>query len=108
MNTKYIDKLEYLAILKQLSTHCITNLGKEICLNLKPFSDKYVVINALQETEEATKLIKEDTPPISNISKITYSLKILDSNGVLSLKALLELNRYFKNKLCFKRLFLFR
>lgn len=67
-----------------------------------------MVLYSLNQTQEAIKLLEKDEPPISNISDISYYLKTLESNSSLSLKALIELSRNFKNCLKLKRLFLYR
>lgn len=67
MDLKYIEKLEYFSILDKLSTFCITNFGKTLCYNLKPISDKDIVLNLLQETSEATLLLTENEPHFTNI-----------------------------------------
>lgn len=97
MNFKYIEKLEYRTVLEKLSSFCVTDFGKNICINLEPSSDKSKVLNLLKETEEATILINKNKPPIQNIPNIDYSLKILNSNGTLNLKSILELKYVLKN-----------
>jgi DNA mismatch repair protein MutS2 len=96
MISKYIEKLEYSAILDKLSSFCITDYGKILSLNLQPSSNKKQVLALLNETSEAMNLLQIDEPPISNIVNIDYIIKILNSNGVLSLSAILELNKILK------------
>lgn len=91
MNTKYIDKLEYSKILNILAENCITNIGKNIALNLRPKNNKDVVFSLLKETSEATSLIyKKHQPPFIEIADISYIIKNLESNGVLNAKSLLD------------------
>lgn len=96
MNLKYAEKLEYPTILEKLSSYCHTDLGKNLCLCLKPSSNNTIVSNLLQETQEAIKLLLENKPYITNISDISYSLKILNSNGTLPIKSILELAQILK------------
>jgi dsDNA-specific endonuclease/ATPase MutS2 len=96
MNLKYIEKLEYSSILDKLSSYCITDYGKNLCLNLRPSSNKEQVLNLLNETSEAINLMQVLEPPISNIINIDYIVKILNSRGTLNLSAILELNKILK------------
>lgn len=106
MNTKYISKLEYSLVLEQLSDFCITNFGKELCSNLLPQNNKEIVLNLLNETSEAVTLFsKKKLPPIEALPDIGYSLKTLESSGILSIKALLELAKIFKMAFSLKEYF---
>lgn len=97
MNAKYLNKLEYNRILDILSSFCKTYIGKDICFNLEPCSDKNKVQKMLDETNEAISLrYRKGTPPISSIENIDVWLKSLDGNNILSAKALLELARTLK------------
>lgn len=94
MNSNCLEKLEYNKILNILSTFCLTYIGKNLSLNLLPSYNKLEVKNMLEETNEATKcLYKASTPPFCEIEDITVYLKILDSQGTLTAKALLDLAR---------------
>ena len=94
---KYYEKLEFNEILSILSTFCETTVGKEIALNLFPSNNVDEVQIKLKETEEAVNLLyKASTPYFDNFEKITDYIKLLESEGVLSIKALLELNKILK------------
>lgn len=89
----YLEKLEYNKILNKLSSHAITYLGKQLCLNLSPSNDKNIVGNILKETEESVKLLlRSNTPPIYEIADNTINIKTLESYGTLSIKSILEIN----------------
>lgn len=93
----YLDKLEYNKILDILSEFAITYLGKRLCLELNPSSDKSLVKNMLNETEEAINLLfRCNLPPISEIVDNTENIKIIESYGSLSIKSILDLNSVFK------------
>lgn len=96
MNLKYIEKLEYSNILKKLSSYCTTELGRQLSCSLTPSSNKQEVLNLLEETNETIKLIVENKPSITNVSNVDYSLKILASNTILTLKSILELTQVLK------------
>lgn len=107
MNLKYIEKLEYSNILEKLSSYCITNLGRQLCLDLTPSSAKEQVFHLLQETNEAIKLIVQNKPAITNIPNIDYSLKMLESNTTLTLKSILQLTQVLKIAFLLKDYFYF-
>lgn len=96
MNLKYIEKLEYSNILKKLSSYCTTELGRQLSCSLTPSSNKQEVLNLLEETNETIKLIVENKPSITNVSNVDYSLKMLASNTILTLKSILELTQVLK------------
>lgn len=97
MQSKYWNKLEYNKILEILSGYAKTYIGKDLCINLTPFYSNTKVSKALSETSEAVTLrFRKSNPPISYINNIDVWIKILESNGVLSAKALLEIARVLK------------
>ena len=91
MNNNLI-KLEYNKILDIISTYCKTYIGKKYVSELRPSNNKNDVENMLNETSQGVILIQRNsTPPLGEIADITVYLKTLDSCGVLSIKALLEM-----------------
>ena len=97
MNNIYLEKLEYNKILDNLQKHCVTFLGKDFAKKLMPVYDKEKVQDMLNETNEAVSILfKASTPPITEIADITVYIKILESAGVLSLKAILDLAKILK------------
>lgn len=106
MNTNYLEKLEYNTIKNILSTFACTYIGKDLCLNLYPSSNKESVKYLLDETEEGINLIyKNNTPPISEIADNTINLKTLESYGTLSIKSILDLTEIFKISVNLKKYF---
>ena len=43
MDTKFLNKLEFDEIIKNLSSFAVTKIGKEYCLNLAPIFNKNIV-----------------------------------------------------------------
>lgn len=85
-------KLEYNKILDIISNYCKTYIGKKYIAELRPSNNKTDVQNMLNETSQGVILIQRNsTPPLGEIADITVFLKTLDSCGVLSIKALLEM-----------------
>ena len=97
MKNNYLEKLEYNKILETISNFCNTNQGKEICLKLLPSNNYEDVKQSLDETNEALSLIyRNGVPPISEISDIESTTKILEAYGTLAIKDLLNLANIFK------------
>ena len=87
-----LKKLEYDKILDKLSHFCKTNVGKKLATELRPLHDVTDVQKNLKETNQGVVLIQRNScPPIDEIADITLYLKILDGNGTLSIKALIDL-----------------
>lgn len=97
MNNIYLEKLEYNKIIKNLQNYCVTFIGKDCAKKLMPSNNKTEVNHMLNETNEAVSILyKASTPPISEIADIKIYLKILESGGTLSLKAILDLAKVLK------------
>ena len=98
MKNIYLEKLEFNQITKILATFCITDLGKNLALELMPSNNIETVKQYLSETEEAVSLVyKAGIPPINIIAEnYSESIKILESYGSLSAKSLLNLANILK------------
>ncbi len=98
MLSKYLEKLEYDKITKNLAKYAKTFIGKNFCLSLLPFSENNKVIKALNETNEALLLrYKKGSIPICEISEgINVSLKTLKSNKILSIVDVLNIGKILK------------
>ncbi len=93
----HLLKLEYSKILEELSLFCVTEQGKNLCLSLLPSSDQTEVEKRLAETQEAIDLsLYHHLPSLSPIADISHSLLVLETYGVLSCEALLQLTKLFK------------
>ena len=97
MNKNYLEKLEFDKILNILSSFCVTNLGKNMALELLPSNNVDVVKKSLLETSQALNLIyRISEPNFIEIADISLELKALKSNSSLSIKSLLNLTDIFK------------
>ena len=97
MNKNYLEKLEFDKILNILSSFCVTNLGKNMALELLPSNNVDVVKKSLLETSQALNLIyRISEPNFIEIADISLELKALESNSSLSIKSLLNLTNIFK------------
>ena len=92
----YLKKLEYNKIIEKLSAYSVTYLGKQQSIDLLPSNNKNIVKKMIKETEEAVNLLyKSSNPPINEIYDNTINLKTIESNGILSIKSILELTNIF-------------
>lgn len=108
MDEKNFVTLEYTKILEKLSNYTYTYLGKEMCLNLKPSSNKDFVKLELSKTTEAVSLLtRVGKPPISEISNIFLPIKKLDSSMPLLAKELLDIASILKMARNLKNYFYF-
>ena len=97
MENKYLNKLEFNKIVENLASFSITDNGKDACFRLMPSYSKTEVEMLLQETTEANiLLLRKNEPPLCPICNIDVYLKVLESEGILSIKALLELGSILK------------
>ena len=101
-----LKKLEYDKILEIIANYCKTYIGKNIVFELRPLNSKSVVQKMLNETSQGVVLIqRNNTPPLGEIEDITVYLKTLDSCGILSTKALLEIQNILQMSLDLKEYF---
>lgn len=92
-----LNKLEFNQIKNILSNYCHTYLGKKLACQLEPSFSKEEVSQKLAQTEEAIRLLYQNSVPyISEIADITISLKMLEQSSVLSLKSILEIANILK------------
>ena len=92
-----MKKLDFDKVLENLSKHACTNIGEELCLNLKPNREKEIVSKLILETNEVEKLIfQKGNPPFCNFNNVSNYLKILEFEGILSIAGLLEINKILK------------
>ncbi len=97
MNTNFLEKLEFNKIVETLSNFCVTYIGKNKALELLPQNNQDTVKKLLAETQEAIDLCyRNSSPSFVDFLDITISTKILEINGCLSIKDLLNLSNIFK------------
>ena len=97
MKNKYLKILDYNKITEILSTYCKTYIGKDNVSILTPNFNKEEVAEALYTTQEAIHLLHGiGNIPLSEIPNINLSLKTLESGGMLSSLALLNIAKFLK------------
>ena len=97
MKNKYLKILDYDKIIEKSSSYCKTYIGRSNASTLMPSFNKDEVINALSATQEAASLLHRiGGIPLAELPDISLSLKTLESNGVLSSLALLNVASFLK------------
>lgn len=102
-----MDNLDFNKVLENLSTFCRTYIAKNFALKLKPNTEKIEVQKSLDETEEALNLIyKNSSPAFDELTDITLSIQILENEGTLSAKQILDLAKILRNSENLKNYFI--
>ena len=83
--------LEFTKIRERLATHALTDLGKEKCLALIPYTDFSEVCHALDETEEACTLLSYlGGQPLVSFPDVREQVELAAKGACLSPRALLD------------------
>ena len=89
------DKLEWDKIIKKLSSHASTSLGKGLCQELLPSNDADFIKSSQAETSEAVGLLcRGANVPLSGISDIRHFISHCRRGGMLSIDA------FYRIRLC--------
>jgi DNA mismatch repair protein MutS2 len=110
MNEKTLRVLEYEKIIDKLKGLTVSDLGRELVVELAPQTDLKTVERLLKETDDGVSCImRRGAPPLGGINDIRASLKRLDIGGMLNagellrlggvLRAARKLKGYVSNKL---------
>ena len=83
--------LEFTKIRERLAGHAITDMGREKCLALRPYSDLSEVLHALDETEEASVLLTYlGGQPLVSFADVREQITLAKKGACLSPRALLD------------------
>lgn len=97
MNNMTFEKLQYHELKNQVKNHCVSSLGKELIERLQPSSNLKVVLNRLNETSEARKLLDaEKHLPLIGISNITSHVRKLEKGMILTPTELLAISDFLR------------
>ncbi|WPK13267.1 endonuclease MutS2 [Lysinibacillus louembei] len=97
MNNMTFEKLQYHELKNQVKNHCVSSLGKELIERLQPSSNLKVVLNRLNETSEARKLLDaEKHLPLIGISNITSHIRKLEKGMILTPTELLAISDFLR------------
>ena len=94
---EYLEKLEYNKILEKLASYCHLEASKKEALELKPYIEIHEIRKRLEETTEAVNLIYRcSTPPAIEFEENEEEIKIIKTEGILSLKSIINLTKILK------------
>ena len=75
---KTLDDLQFPTILNTIATHCITDIGKEKALQILPFKEKQLLMNALMQTSEYVSSFQNNNAiPNHGFEAIHHEIKFL-------------------------------
>ncbi|HHW08974.1 MAG TPA: endonuclease MutS2 [Firmicutes bacterium] len=105
MNERTLRVLEYDKILRHLGERCASSLGREAALELRPWTDYYLVQMKLQETAEAIYMLESFGPaPFGGLHDIRSFLRRAEAGGLLLPEQLLLISDTLR---CIRRLKLY-
>ena len=91
LNNKVLHTLEYNKIIDRLLEHAATSLGKDHVKQLLPTRDLDQVKHWLQDTDEASNVVRlKGMPPFGGIHDVSSSLRRALINSVLSASELMD------------------
>lgn len=75
---KTLDDLQFPTILNTIATHCVTDIGKEKALQILPFKEKQLLMNALMQTSEYVSSFQNNNAiPNHGFDAIHHEIKFL-------------------------------
>ncbi len=78
IHEKTLQDLEFSTVLRQISEHCITQLGNEKALQITPFQTKELLLNNLQLTNEyLASFYNDNRIPNHGFDSISKEIKLL-------------------------------
>ncbi len=98
MNEKVLQTLEYNKIIDKLAEKASSDLGRQLCQNLKPFTDINVINEAQTQTADAlSRLFKKGSTSFGGNKDLGYTLKSLGIGSTLSIVELLNIAGLLEN-----------
>jgi len=110
ITTKTLQDLEFNTVLETIATLCNTEIGKQKAMEIKPFPDKEILMNALLQTSEyVSSYTNNNAIPNHYFDEITNELKFLAIEDsfleVSSFRKIATLSETTNNLLVFLRKF---
>ncbi len=91
LGEKSLRTLEYFTVLDLLAAEASSERGRELCLALRPVTDREEAELWLQQTTDAKDMmVKQGSPSLAGIRNVLGALKRADISGVLNLRELLD------------------
>ncbi len=84
IQTKTLQDLEFQTVREQVKSHCLTDLGKEAVVKIKPLQNKEEIVKSLTETSEyLASFTNENVIPGHYFESIQAELKMLGIENTL-------------------------
>lgn len=97
MNEKALRVLEYNKIINLLEMQAGSEITRKAISELKPFTDPRIIATALEETDEASRLISfKGALPLGNFYNINGYISYAKKGGSLTLKQLIQIQYNLK------------
>ncbi|MDO4942469.1 MAG: endonuclease MutS2 [Lachnospiraceae bacterium] len=94
MNEKALRILEYDKIIRQLTAHASSEMGKDLCQKLLPMTSLMEIETAQEQTKDAlSRVYQYGSLSFAGLTNITASLKRLEVQASLSARELLDIAR---------------
>ncbi|AYC29800.1 endonuclease MutS2 [Paenisporosarcina cavernae] len=103
---KALKTLEYDKVIAQLATFCTSSIGKEHITNLKPSTNKELVMTLLDETDEGLSVLRvKNNVPMGGIHDVRPHAKRAQIGGMLSSMELVEVASTIRASKIIRRFF---
>lgn len=90
-------KLEFEKVIRQLSEHTVSSLGKAACMKIKPTTDRELIQATLEETDDAVMLIRlKGGMPLAAYEDIRPHLNRVRMQGTLNGQELAHIGRILR------------
>ena len=91
LGEKSLRTLEYFTVLELLAAEASSERGRELCMALRPVTDREEAALWLRQTTDAKDMmVKQGSPSLGGIRNVLGALKRADISGVLNLRELLD------------------
>ncbi|NLL76153.1 MAG: endonuclease MutS2 [Clostridiales bacterium] len=98
MNEKVLRTLEYNKIIDMLTEKATSDLGRNLCRSLKPFTNLDTINDAQRQTSDAlSRLFKKGSTSFGGNKDLGYTLKSLEIGSTLSASELLKIAGLLEN-----------
>ena len=98
MNQKALKALEYTKIISQLTDKASSDMGKDLCRHLTPYTDIEEIRRMQTETKDAlSRLFKKGSISFGSVKDIRGSLKRLEIGSSLGISEILTICSLLEN-----------
>lgn len=97
MNNEVFEKLQYNEMKEIVESYCVSSLGKKLIRDLMPSGNKKVVLNRLEETTEARRLLDcTGSVPLQGISNIAELIEKVEKDIILNEEQITQIAAFLR------------